>query len=94
VDPKDAISGHALASTISGVDLKVPIVMEHINVESPPPTEVDVKNRLILEVEPDVVTLDDILDAADHDVDQFEMLAHSRVSQPKPKMLAKSGLRL
>jgi len=32
-----------------------------------------------------VVTLIDILDAADRAVDEFEKLAHSRVSHPKPK---------
>jgi len=39
-----------------------------------------------------VVTFDDILDAADQGIDQFEKLAHSRVSHPKRKRLAMSGL--
>jgi len=86
VEPLDVGAGNASSSIASGVAVEVANVLHHSVPQSPRPANVDAGIQSPLEEEPDVVTLDDILDAVDCAVDEFEKLAHSRVSHPKPEV--------
>jgi len=89
VEPSEVLKEHGSSSFVPGVEVEVAIALDHRVPETPRPTTAAVVIKSSPEVEPNVITLDDILDAADRTVDSFEELAFNRVSKPKVKVPAK-----
>jgi len=89
VEPSEVLKEHGSSSFVPGAEVEVAIALGHSVPETPRPTTVAAVIESSPEVEPNVITLDDILDTADRAVDSFEELACSRVSKSKAKAPAK-----
>jgi len=88
MEPSEVLNKHGSSSVSPNMEVVVAIAVDHSVPETPRSANVLVQIKSSPEVESNVITLDDILDAADPAVDEFEKLAHSCMSHPKPKVPA------